>query len=130
MENRTIRVDAQINRRNEVVKAKTKRSTRVIRFDQSTNDRLKRWADTQSELQERAGELWMNSQGLIATTARGTPINQRNVHRSLKIVSQNAHISPAMSGYDLPFDTPPSLTRSSAGCLHTRSQTGPAPRNE
>lgn len=103
MAERTIRVDAQINRRNEVVKAKTKRSTRVIRFDEATSERLERWALTQADLRDRAAELWTDSQGLVATTSRGTPINQRNVHRSLAVLSQRAGISPAISGYDLRY---------------------------
>ena len=37
----------------------------------------------------------------MVTTRRGTPINQRNVHRSLVALSDAARVAPAVAGYDL-----------------------------
>ena len=42
-----------------------------------------------------------NVQDLIVTTAFGTAVNQRNVHRSLATACKRAGIVPAVSGYDL-----------------------------
>lgn len=98
----TVRIDAQINRRNEIVKAKTKRSVRTIRIDVHTVTRFATWRDHQAAAEQHAGPAWSGNQlDLIATTAFGTAINQRNVHRSLARASNRANVAPAVSGYDL-----------------------------
>ncbi|MCP4963719.1 MAG: site-specific integrase, partial [bacterium] len=98
----TMRIDAQINRDNELVKVKTKRSFRTIRVDPITIDRLVDWRCQQESAEQAAGVAWAgNILGLVATTALGTPVNQRNVHRTLALASRNAGIDPAASGYDL-----------------------------
>jgi integrase len=97
----TLRVDAQMNRRNEVAKAKTRRSQRTIRIDSRTATLLSEWSDHQSAAGAYAGPAWSgNVDDLVATTERGTAINQRNVHRSLVQASRRAGIAP-VSGYDL-----------------------------
>ena len=124
----TLRVDAQINRRNEIVKAKTKRSVRTIRIDDSTAGRLQVWRSEQATMRDRAGVIWAtDGQDLIATTAFGTPINQRNVHRSLAIACKRAGISPPSRATT--SATPPSRSRSSGVTRCTRSPTGLAPRS-
>ncbi len=98
----TVRVDAQINRRNEITKPKTKRSLRTIRIDSETADRLITWRADQEAAEVHAEFAWSgNLQGLIATTALGTPINQRNVYRAFALASRKAGIEPGVSGYDL-----------------------------
>ncbi|MCP5034990.1 MAG: site-specific integrase, partial [Actinomycetia bacterium] len=98
----TVRIDAQINRANQLVKVKTKRSFRTIRVDAVTMKRLANWRCQQSEAEEVAGFAWAgNELELVATTAVGTPVNQRNVHRTLALASRKAGIDPAVSGYEL-----------------------------
>ena len=98
----TVRVDAQMNRDNDLAKAKTKRSYRTIRVDAETHARLFAWQSTQSELAAAAGPAWSgNSNALLMTTALGTPINQRNVHRSLVLACHRAGIEPQVAAYDL-----------------------------
>ncbi|MCP4968380.1 MAG: tyrosine-type recombinase/integrase [bacterium] len=97
-----MRTDAQINRDNELVKVKTKRSFRTIRVDPVTIDRLADWRRHQETAEHSAGVAWAgNELGLVATTALGTPVNQRNVHRTLGLASRKAGIDPTVSGYDL-----------------------------
>lgn len=99
---RTVTVEGQINRRNQITKAKTKRAYRTIRVDDETVERFLSWRTEQDQDRSKAGPVWLgNADGLVATTARGTAINQRNVHRSLAQLSQRLGISPAVAGYDL-----------------------------
>lgn len=102
LENATIRIDAQINRRNEITKAKTKRAYRTIQVDAETVNRFADWQVSQEYAEREAGPAWSgNTQDLIATTAFGTSINQRNVHRSLRQVSRRLDLEPAVAAYDL-----------------------------
>ena len=98
---RTVRVDAQMNRRNEVVKAKTKRAIRTIRVDSATVARLEAWRETQHRAATEADSYRLGDDELVITTRLGTPINQRNVHRSLARASKRAQLVPAVSAYDL-----------------------------
>ena len=67
-----------------------------------TANRLADWRVEQGAAKEMAGLAWSgNSQDLLATTKLGTPINQRNVHRSLAIACRRVEIEPGVSGYDL-----------------------------
>jgi hypothetical protein len=57
---------------------------RTIRIDAETVDRLNDWKAQQAAMRIRAGFVWASDdQDVIANTAFGTAINQRNVHRSL-----------------------------------------------
>ncbi len=102
----TARIDVQINRDNQLVKVKTKRSFRTIRVDPVTINRLADWRGKQEAAEQAVGIAWAgNELGLVATTALGTPVNQRNVHRTIAIASRKAAIDPAVSGYDLRHTT-------------------------
>jgi integrase len=97
-----IRIDRQMNKRNELAPVKTARALRTIRIDQRTAELMEQWRDDQLQAAKDAGPAWSgNSLDLAATTGLGTPINQRNVHRSMVDASRRAGIKPAVSGYDL-----------------------------
>jgi len=97
----TIRVDAQMNRFNQVAPAKTRRSHRTVRIDQITVATLQRWRQIQERYEAKAGPAWSNADDLVVTSRLGTPINQRNVYRSLDRACERAGIVPAISPYDL-----------------------------
>ncbi len=64
--------------------------------------RLDMWRSEQEQMRDHAGLAWSGDpQDLVVTTAFGTAINQRNVHRSLALACRRAGIEPAVSGYDL-----------------------------
>ena len=98
----TIRIDAQMNRDNELAKAKTKRSYRTIRVDDQTLSRLGAWQETQSTWHTAASVAWTTlPEPLLISTHFGTPISQRNAHRSIVVGCKKAKISPSISAYDL-----------------------------
>ncbi len=97
-----VQVDAQMNRRNEVVAPKTKRSLRTIRIDPRTANLLAAWRQEQLAQAGKAGPAWKgNTDDLVATTLVGTAFSQRNVHRALVKACSKAGIEPAVSAYDL-----------------------------
>lgn len=78
---RTLRVDRQMNRDNELAPVKTGRSRRMIRFDTRTADLLWDWHQEQQQAASKARDAWAgNPDDLVATTQVGTAIGQRNVH--------------------------------------------------
>ncbi len=98
----TIRIDAQMNRNNRLAKAKTKRSYRTIRADERTLARLFAWQQTQSAWKAAAGPAWTAlGEPLLISTRFGTPISQRNTHRSIVTSCKKVEISPTISAYDL-----------------------------
>ncbi len=98
----TVRVDGQMNRRNEVVRAKTKRSHRTNRIDDTSVQRLRDWPEEQRAQEAKAGPAWSaNPDRLLITPLVGTAINQRNVHRSIVLACDRAEITPRISAYDL-----------------------------
>ena len=98
----TIHIDVQMNRNNELVNVKTKRSQRIIRVDKITVKRLRSWLATQQAWRELAGLAWNQTDDpLVVTTRFGTPINQRNVHRSIVAGCIKAKVLPTISAYDL-----------------------------
>jgi len=91
-----------MNRENEVVQAKTKRSLRTFRLNQRSIERLVDWRRQQLEQRVHAWPAWIgNSEELVATSLVGTTLSQRNVHRSLVMACDRAGVSPRISGYDL-----------------------------
>lgn len=98
----TIRVDAQMNRLNEVVKAKTKRSLRTIRIDSETVERFLAWRARQRQYEEKAGPAWSGKPRDLVTTTRFGTANQ-STQRSPSIVRacDRAGITPHLSAYDL-----------------------------
>lgn len=97
-----VKVDGQLNRRNEVVAPKTKRSPRTVRIDAQSVSILDAWRSEQGAQARRAGPAWQgNVDDLVATTLVGTAFNQRNVHRSLVKACDRSGIKPAISAYDL-----------------------------
>jgi integrase len=102
LERKTLRVEAQMNRKNEIVQVKTRRSARTIGFDEATLERLMTWGDEQKGQARDAGPAWSgNPSGLILTTLFGTAVNQRNMHRSLATLCDKTGVSPRISAYDL-----------------------------
>jgi integrase len=99
---RTVRVDAQMNRRNEIVRVKTKRAFRTIRVDERSARLLANWRQAQEATRLELARYWSGDQpDLVATTDVGTALFQRNVHRSLARLSGLAGIEPGVAAYDL-----------------------------
>ena len=75
-------------------------SSPTIQLDAQSLDRLGSWGRSQRELQQRAGQAWIET-GLIVTTSRGTAINRNNFIRSLRRLCERFQIQPAITPYEL-----------------------------
>jgi integrase len=99
---RTLRVDRQMNCGNQLAPVKTGRSLQMIRFDPRTADLLADWRRQQEQVAVDTGDAWAgNPDDLVATSRTGTGLDQRNVHRSLKLTCGAVGIEPAISAHDL-----------------------------
>ena len=98
----TVQIDCQMNRDNQIVVAKTKRSYRTIRVDDQTIARFHRWQETQSAWRDAARSAWIAlPEPLVISTRFGTPMSQRNTHRSIVTACSKSQLSPSISAYDL-----------------------------
>lgn len=93
-------ISGQMNRRSERTAPKTKKAARTIQIDNQTVERLKLWHAEQDELRAVARNAWVE-QGLVATTAVGSPIDRHSLARSLRLYCTKARIEPAISPYEL-----------------------------
>ncbi len=84
----------------QLVELKTRRSRRSISLPQVALAALQAHRARQLEEQHRAGDAWRNDAGLIFTTARGTPLEPRNVVRTFKRILRSAGL-PDQRFYDL-----------------------------
>lgn len=93
-------ISGQMNRQNERTGPKTKKAGRTIQIDEQTIERLKLWRAGQDEHRAIARSAWVE-EGLIATTAVGSPIDRHSLARSLRLYCSKAGIDPAISPYEL-----------------------------
>ncbi len=93
-------VSGQMNRRDERTSPKTKRAARTIQVDDQTVARLKLWKAEQDEMRATARSAWVD-QGLVATTAVGSPIDRHSLARSLRLYCSKVGIAPSISPYEL-----------------------------
>lgn len=101
LEQGTLDVGPQMNRKAEIVGPKTPRAERTIHIDVSTTEQLRAWRLDQASQRVRAGELWSDTYDLIITTRVGTSITGRNLARSVDRLSKQVGIEPAAIPYDL-----------------------------
>jgi len=93
-------ISGQMNRQNERTRPKTKKAGRTIQIDEQTVERLKLWRANQDEQRAIARSAWVD-QGLVATTAVGSPIDRHSLARSLRIYCSKTGIEPVISPYEL-----------------------------
>ncbi len=93
-------ISGQMNRHDERTAPKTKKAARTIKVDEQTIDRLKLWRDEQNELRAAARSAWVD-EGLVATTAVGSPIDRHSLARSLRLYCSTVGIEPSISPYEL-----------------------------
>ena len=93
-------ISGQMNRRDERTAPKTRKAARTIPIDGGTVDRLKLWRDEQAEMRATARNAWVD-QGLVATTAVGSPIDRHSLARSLRLYCSKVGIEPSISPYEL-----------------------------
>lgn len=93
-------ISGQMNRRNERTGPKTKKAARTIQIDERTIDRLALWQADQARHRLVARSAWVE-QGLIVTTAVGSPVDRHSLARSLRLYCSKVGINPAISPYEL-----------------------------
>ena len=93
-------VSGQLDRQNRRTKPKTKKSARSLQLDETTVDRLRAWQEAQDRQRERARNAWENLD-IVATTARGKPVDRHSFAKSLKRLCAEVGIDPPISPYEL-----------------------------
>ncbi len=76
------------------------KSARSLQLDEVTVDRLRDWRDQQAVQRERARDAW-EELDIVATTARGNPVDRHSFARSLKRLCGEVGIDPPISPYEL-----------------------------
>jgi integrase len=92
-------VSGQLDRQNRLTKPKTKKSTRSLQLDEVTISRLRVWQEEQAVQLERARNAWEDLD-IVATTARGNPVDRHSFAKSLKRLCAEIGIEP-ISPYEL-----------------------------
>ena len=93
-------VSGQLDRQNRRTKPKTKKSARSIQLDDTTVDLLQSWQITQAELRKTARNAWVELD-IVASTARGNPVDRHSFARSLRGLCARCDIDPPISPYEL-----------------------------
>lgn len=93
-------VSGQLDRQNCRSKPKTKKSARSLHLDETTIGRLRNWQKTQIRQRERARNAWEDLD-IVATTARGKPVDRHSFAKSLKRLCVECSIEPPISPYEL-----------------------------
>ncbi len=83
LEQRTLRVDAQMSSKNKLVAPKTRRSRRTISIDDETIALLDRWQPEQAERRSVAGDGWDGEHDFVLTSRNGTAFDGSNLRDSL-----------------------------------------------
>lgn len=83
LEQRTLRVDAQLSSKNKLVSPKTRRSRRTISVDDDTLALLNRWAADQAAQRANAGSRWDDGHDYVLTTKNGTAFDGSNLRDAL-----------------------------------------------
>jgi len=93
-------VSGQLDRQNRRTKPKTKRSARSLQLDEQTVDRLRTWRAKQERQRATARNAWVDLD-IVATTARGNPVDRHSFAKSLKRLCAEVGIDPPISPYEL-----------------------------
>ena len=93
-------ISGQMNRQDKRTAPKTKKAARTIQIDGGTVDRLMLWRNEQDQMRATARSAWVD-QGLVATTAVGSPIDRHSLARSLRLYCSQVDIEPSISSYEL-----------------------------
>ena len=83
LQERTIRIDAQMDSKNRLTKPKTRRSRRTVPIDSHTCQLLTSWQPLQHDQRARTWDRWDNTHDFVATTRVGTAHNGSNLRRSI-----------------------------------------------
>lgn len=93
-------VSGQLDRQNQRTGPKTKKSARSIQLDNSTIQRLEYWMIKQDKMQQAIGSAWADLD-IVASTARGNPIDRHAFARSLRGLCERCQIEPPITPYEL-----------------------------
>ncbi len=93
-------VTGQMDRHNERTDPKTRKSSRTIRLDRSSVDRLGAWQEEQQEMRATARDAW-NLLDIVASTATGMPIDRHSLARSMRKLCKRTGITPHVTPYEL-----------------------------
>ena len=93
-------VSGQLDRQNRRTKPKTKKSARSLQLDEATVARLRAWQSKQVELRKTARNAWADLD-IVASTARGNPVDRHSFARSLRALCDRCDIEPPISPYEL-----------------------------
>ncbi len=93
-------VSGQLDRQNRRTKPKTKKSARSLQLDDVTVGRLLAWQSKQSVLRKTARNAWLDLD-IVASTARGNPVDRHSLARSLRSLCARCEIDPPISPYEL-----------------------------
>lgn len=93
-------ISGQLDRQNRRTTPKTKKSARSIQLDDTTVARLRTWQIKQAELRKAARNAWVDL-SIVASTARGNPIDRHSFARSLRGLCGSCGIEPSVSPYEL-----------------------------
>lgn len=83
LDDRTVRIDAQMSSANKLVAPKTRRSRRTVPIDDRTVELINAWSAAQEEKRTAAGQRWSNPHGLLVTSRYGSPYDASNLRKSL-----------------------------------------------
>lgn len=96
-----LNVRGQMSRNNERTDTKkAHNSTRTIRIDTVSVDRLKTWREKQDTLRAKADVAWQEND-IIASTSFGTPVDRHSFARSIRLLCKRLEIDPPIRPYEL-----------------------------
>ncbi len=93
-------VSGQLDRQNRRTKPKTKKSARSLHLDDVSVARLSAWQAEQAALRAIARDAWVDLD-IVASTARGTPVDRHSFARSLRGLCVRCDINPPIGPYEL-----------------------------
>lgn len=100
LDRRQLTVSGQLDRQNRRTGPKTKKSARSIQLDDTTIDRLEAWRVKQYKIQRAIGSAWADLD-IVASTARGNPVDRHAFARSLRALCDRCEIDPPITPYEL-----------------------------
>jgi len=93
-------VSGQLDRQNRRTGPKTKKSARSLQLDETTVGRLLAWQAEHAEMRTAARNAWVDLD-IVASTARGNPVDRHSFARSLRGLCDRCEIDPPISPYEL-----------------------------
>jgi len=100
LDRRQLTVSGQLDRQNRRTGPKTKKSARSIQLDETTIERLEACKVKQDQLQRAIGSAWADVD-IVASTARGNPVDRHAFARSLRGLCDRCQIDPPIAPYEL-----------------------------